>query len=54
MGRPKSENPKSTLLTVRLDDEVLAKLDEIAKSNALTRTQVLRQGIELLYRHIKK
>lgn len=54
MGRPKSDNPKSTKLTVRLDDETLAKIDEIAKPHSLTRVQVLRQGVELLYRHIKK
>lgn len=54
MGRPKSEHPKSTQLGVRMDDETLAKLDEIAKLHSLTRVQVIRQGIELLYRHIKK
>ena len=54
MGRPKSEKPKGTQLGVRLDDETLAKVDEMAKANSLTRTQVIRQGIECLYRHIKK
>lgn len=54
MGRPKADNPKSTSLTVRLDDEVLAKVDEMAKAYSLTRVQVIRQGIECLYRHIKK
>lgn len=54
MGRPKSDNPKSTRFSIRLDDETLAKVDEIATSYSLTRTQVIRQGIELLHRHIKK
>lgn len=54
MGRPKSDNPKATRFSIRLDDETLAKIDEIAKPNSLTRTQVIRQGIEFLYRHIKK
>lgn len=54
MGRPKSENPKGTQLGVRLDDETLAKVDEMAKAHSLTRVQVIRQGIECLYRHVKK
>ena len=54
MGRPKSDNPKSTTIGVRLDNETLGKIDEIATANSLTRTQVVRQGVELLYRHIKK
>lgn len=54
MGRPKSDNPKSTRLAVRVDDETLAKLDEIAEANSLSKGQVIRQGIELLYRHVKK
>ena len=54
MGRPKSDNPKSTSLTLRLDNETLEKLDVIAKSNSVTRVEALRQGIEFLYEHIKK
>ena len=54
MGRPKLDNPKGTKLNVRLDDETLVKLNEIAETNSLTRSQVIRQGIEFLYRHIKK
>ena len=54
MGRPKLEHPKSTQLTVRMDDETVAKLDEVAKEKSVTRTDVLRQGIEIQYERIKK
>jgi hypothetical protein len=54
MGRPKLDDPKSIRVAVRVDRETLAKLNEIAETNSLTKGQVVRQGIELLYRHIKK
>ena len=54
MGRPKLDNPKTTCLTVKVDNGTLVKIDEIAKANSLTKGQVVRQGIELLYNHIKK
>ena len=54
MGRPKLDNPKTIRLDVKIDKETLAKLDEITKTHSLTKGQVVRQGIELLYRHIKK
>lgn len=52
-GRPKSENPKSTQLAVRLDEETLEKLDEVAKVNSETRVQTIRRGIEKLYSELK-
>lgn len=54
MGRPKIDNPKSINLTVKLDKETLDKLDELTKAHSLSKGQVIRQGIEALYRHIKK
>jgi predicted transcriptional regulator len=48
-GRPKAENPKSTQLAVRIDDELLNKLDTLAKKMNVTRVQVIRLGIEKLY-----
>ncbi len=49
MGRPKSDNPKSTQLAVRLDNETLSKLDKVAKANSETRVQTIRRGIDKLY-----
>lgn len=54
MGRPKSENPKSTQLAVRLDKETLEKLDECAEAYQETRVQVIRRGIEKLFSELKK
>ena len=53
-GRPKIENPKSTQLAVRLDDEMLEKLDKVASANSETRVQTIRRGIEKLYSELKK
>ncbi len=53
-GRPKSEKPKSTQLAVRLDDETLGKLDEVAKKNSETRVQTIRRGINKLHSELKK
>lgn len=54
MGRPKSENPKATQLTVRLDSETLKKLDESAKALNETRVQVIRRGIDKVFSELKK
>lgn len=54
MGRPKLEHPKSIKLTVKMDDATLGKLDEVVKVNSVTRSDVLRKGIEIQYERIKK
>lgn len=53
-GRPKSEKPKSTQLAVRLDDETLKQLDEVAAKNAETRVQTIRRGIKVLHSDLEK
>ncbi len=54
MGRPKSDNPKSTQLAVRLDKETLEKLDACVEAYGGTRVQIIRYGIEKLFSEIKK
>ena len=54
MGRPKSDNPKSAQLTVRLDKETLETLDACAEAPKETRVQVIRRGIEKVFSEIKK
>ncbi len=49
MGRPKSDNPKSTQLAVRLDKETLRQLDESAKILNETRVEVIRRGIKKVF-----
>ena len=53
-GRPKSENPKTTQLAVRLDDETLKQLDEVAEKNSETRVETIRRGIKVLHSDLDK
>ena len=53
-GRPKKENPKTTQLAVRLDNDLLNKLDMVANKNSETRVQTIRRGIERLYSELIK
>lgn len=54
IGRPPIENPKSTQLAVRLDDEMLSKLDAVAEKNSETRVETIRRGINKLYSELEK
>ena len=53
-GRPKSDNPKSTQITVRLDNETLDKMDKVATSNSETRVETIRRGFNKLYSELKQ
>lgn len=53
-GRPKSDNPKTTQLAVRLDEETLRKLDTVAQKNSETRVETLRRGINRLYSELNE
>lgn len=48
IGRPKTDNPKSKPIHVRLDDKELKILDDYSKKHNTTRTEAIRQGIYLL------
>ena len=45
MGRPKSDNPKNIDIKVRIDEETNESLKRYARKKNLTRTEVIRQGI---------
>ena len=47
-GRPKSENPKKTLIGLKLTEEEAAKLREYASKHDMTITQVLQRGMKSL------
>ncbi len=53
-GRPKSDNPKSTQIAVRLDNETVKRLDKVAESNSETRVQTIRRGINRLYSELNE
>ena len=48
-GRPKSENAKGTMLRVRIDDSTLSKLEDTAKKLNVSKSDVVRNGINSEY-----
>ena len=53
-GRPKSENCKDTMLRVRIDEETVKKLEVTSKELGITKSEVVRNGIENEYRKVQK
>lgn len=53
-GRPKSENSMDYMLRVRMDKDTLEKLDKCCEASSLSRSEVVRKGIEEQYGKIKK
>ena len=48
MGRPPADNPKLKRIYVRIDDEAMRTLDELAKTKGMTKSEIIRQGIHIL------
>ncbi len=48
MGRPKSDNPKSEQVTVRLDKEHSQILKEYCEKEGIERAEAIRRGIKKL------
>lgn len=53
-GAKVTDNPKDFMLRVRMDKQIMFKLDNICKTENLTRSEVVRKGIEELYQKNKK
>lgn len=47
-GRPKSNNPKDVDIKVRVDSETNRRLVTFAEEHNISRTEVIRRGIELV------
>lgn len=47
-GRPKIDKPKTIEVKARIDEETNLKLEKYCKENSLTRTDVVRKGIDLV------
>ena len=45
IGRPPLSNPNSKNLTIRLNGELLKRLDEYCEKNNVTKGEVVRKGI---------
>ncbi len=52
-GRPKVDNPKNIDVKVRFDEHLHNKLVEYCKNHNITRTEAIRQGIDLLLENKK-
>lgn len=53
-GRPVSENPKDYMLRVRMDEQTLQQLDECCEVENLSRSEVVRKGIQEQHSKLKK
>ncbi|WP_302138410.1 CopG family transcriptional regulator [Clostridium phoceensis] len=45
-GRPKAEKPKTVEVKARIDEETNTRLEKYCEEHAVTRTDVVRKGIE--------
>lgn len=45
-GRPRAEKPKTVEVKARIDQETNERLEKYCKENGVTRTEVVREGIE--------
>ena len=54
MGRPKSVNPKSSTMNMRLLLEQRKRLEAYAEKYGLTKTQVIVMALERLYEEEEK
>ena len=53
-GRPKAQNPKDTVIRVRLDKETTEELKECAAELQTSNSEVVRMGIKLVKSQIQK
>lgn len=52
-GRP-TNSPKDTMLRIRVDSETLEKLDNCTRKMNSNRSEIVRQGIDLMDEKINK
>lgn len=52
-GRPKSDNPKTNDIKVRLDNESHKRLLEYCEKNKISKAEAIRQGIDLVLQYKK-
>ncbi|WP_036732538.1 ribbon-helix-helix protein, CopG family [Paenibacillus sp. FSL R7-277] len=54
LGRPLSDNPKSKTIEIRVDNEIMSKLDASAKTLNMSRSAIVRMGIEKVFDELQK
>lgn len=53
-GQKIKDNPKDTRIQIRLDKEMIAKLDCLVAEQNSDRSKIIRQGIEIQYNRRKE
>lgn len=53
LGRP-TDDPKTTMFRVRLSNESIEKLNESADTLNMSKSDVVRKGIDLVHKSLKK
>lgn len=53
-GTKLKQNPKNSTFQVRLDEEMAKKLETVSKETRISKSDVVRMGIELQYDALKK
>ena len=54
VGRPKSENPKDIQLKIRADRQTIEDLEFCCQQTNLTRSDVIRLGIQKVKQEVEK
>lgn len=52
-GRPKAENPKDIQIKIRVDKQTLEDLEFCAKMTSLTKSDVIRLGIQKVKQEVE-
>lgn len=53
-GTRLTDNPKNYMLRVRMDGETVRKLDFLTENLGMSRSEVVRYGVDEQYKKIKK
>lgn len=53
-GQKITDNPKDTMIRVRMDKETVDKLDCLVTKEKTDRSKIIRKGIEMQYEQLKK
>lgn len=53
-GRPPSDNPKDLQYRLRMTKEDAEKLEYCCKATGKTKAEILREGLELVYKSVQK
>lgn len=53
-GTKLTDKPKDFMLRVRLDQDTVSKLEAVCKAKSKSRSEIVREAIELQYQQTKK